>query len=34
MVRRGEKIKNYTVKETDNYKKIKNILKGDGKNEV
>ncbi len=34
MVRKGEKIKNYTVKETDNYKKIKNILKGDGKNEV
>ena len=34
MVRKGEPIKNYTVQETDNYKKILKIMKGDGKNEV
>lgn len=34
MVRKGEKIKNYPVEETDNYKKILKILKGDGNNEV
>ena len=33
MVRKGEPIKNYSVKTTDNYKKIKKIMKGDGKNE-
>ena len=32
-VRKNEQIKNYTVKEKKNYKKIKKILKGDDKNE-
>ena len=34
MVREGESIKNYSVKETDNYKKILKIMKGDGNDEV
>lgn len=34
MIRKGEKAKNYTVKKTDNYKKILKIMKGDGENEV
>jgi len=33
MVRKGEPIKNYSVKTTDNYKKIRKIMKGDGSNE-
>jgi len=33
MVRKGEPIKNYSVRTTDNYKKIKKIMKGDGSNE-
>lgn len=32
-VRKNEKVKNYNVKEKKNYKKIKNILEGDVKNE-
>ena len=33
MVRKGESIKNYSVRTTDNYKKIKKLMKGDGSNE-
>lgn len=34
MLRKGEKVTNYPVEETDNYKKILKIMKGDGKDEV